>query len=69
MCDWCGQRFNADDALFDMQADPVTRQGRLVTACGEEHLLALAQRAHRGTRRRRRRVVARRWALRRTRLV
>jgi hypothetical protein len=68
VCDWCGKRFNADNALFDLQADPVTRQGRLVTACREAHLQALAGRAHprsRPLRRRRHRVVARRWVLRR----
>jgi hypothetical protein len=69
VCDWCGRRFNADDALFDLQADPTTQQGRLVTACSDDHLLALAGRAHRGTRPRRRRLTARRWALRRPRIV
>ena len=68
VCDWCGQRFNADDAFFDMRADPVTRQGRLVTACSEQHLLALAGGAQRRTRRRRR-LAARRWAVRRPRIV
>jgi hypothetical protein len=77
VCDWCGSRFDADNAFFDMRADPVTRQGRLVTACSEDHLEALGQRAHRTTRPRRRRlaarrlaarrVVARRWAVRRPR--
>ncbi|HEY3714426.1 MAG TPA: hypothetical protein VGL39_07865 [Jatrophihabitantaceae bacterium] len=53
LCEWCGSPFPADDALFDTFRDPVTGQGKLVTACSSEHLLALGQQAHEPRRRRR----------------
>jgi len=58
VCDWCGRRFNADDALFDSYLDPVTGHARLVTACSTQHMLALAGRTP--ERRRRRRLLRRR---------
>jgi hypothetical protein len=62
-CDWCGRHVEGDDALFDAQVDPGTGHSRLVTACSEDHVLALARRAHR--QRRTRRVAAGTWRMRR----